>query len=153
MYLVGGKPVKMRALVVLTLGAALVSGVLPARARRMPQQAASPYDMSKKITLTGTVEEFDWGAPKDLLHIHLAVKGKNGQIEHWVVEAEPPELALKDGWTQDMMKPGDQVTYEVSPAIKGGFKARGGTTITINGKRMGTVIHPETITIPAVHVQ
>lgn len=143
---------KMRSLVVWAVAAAMAVWAFPALAGR--QQGPSPYDMSKKITLTGTVEEFDWGNgtdPTTLTHIHLAVKGKNGQVEHWVVEAEPPVLALKDGWTQNMMKPGDEVKYEVSPAIKGGFKARGGTRIIINGKEMGNLIHPETVTIPAVH--
>lgn len=145
---------KTRSLIAPALAVLLTVFVAPAFAQ---QRGPSPYDPNKKITLNGTVEEFDFGNskgdPNSLIHIHLAVKGKDGQIQHWVVEAEPPVLALQDGWTKDMLKPGDQVTYEVSPAVKGGFRARGGTTITVNGKKMGDAIRPETVTIPAVHVQ
>jgi hypothetical protein len=49
---------------------------------------SAEFDMSKKITLTGTLKQVDWINP----HIKVAmdVKGEDGKIEAWGFESNPP---------------------------------------------------------------
>ena len=113
-----------------------------------PQQKppALTFD-TKTMMLEGTVEKFEFIRPKIL--VHLAVPDKKGGVEHWLVETEPPALALRDGWTSDMMKPGDHVVWEVAPAKGVPLHARGGVVVTVNGVKKGQEIQPETVTVPA----
>src|SRR5579864_2559359 len=42
------------------------------------------YDLSKHITLKGTVTAFNWSNPH--LQVYFDVKDNTGKVEHWVAE-------------------------------------------------------------------
>ena len=44
----------------------------------------SVFDVSKKVTLTGTLTKVDWRNPH--IEISLDAKGDRGQMEAWVIE-------------------------------------------------------------------
>lgn len=90
------------------------------------------YEMDKTITLTGTVEEFDFGYPHPALFVD--VKDAKGQVVKWGVEFLPTPAALRDlGWTKASIKAGDTVVMGCSPS-RSGKPVCALRTLTVNGK-------------------
>ena len=75
------------------------------------------YDMTKPITVKGTITQFEWGNPHN--QIYFDAKDDKGNVVHWVVATEPPAVMSEKGWTRKTLKPGDQVTTFVFPAKNG----------------------------------
>lgn len=93
------------------------------------------FDLSKNVTVTGVVKEFQWTNPH--VWIDIAVKGpgeKQGAI--FSVEAGSVSILQKDGWTRNSIKPGDEVTVVVHPLRT---DSPGGSLVsaTVNGKPVG----------------
>ena len=90
------------------------------------------YEMDKTITVTGTVDEFDFGYPHPSLFVD--VKDDKGQVVKWGVEFLPTPAALRDlGWTKTSIKRGDTVVMGCSPS-RSGKPVCALRTLTINGK-------------------
>jgi hypothetical protein len=68
---------------------------------------AADYDVSKPITLRGTVTQFEWMNPH--AHLYLDVKGDSGKITNWEFELGSPNTLLRAGWTKHSLKIGDEV--------------------------------------------
>jgi hypothetical protein len=83
------------------------------------------YDMTKLITLKGTVTDFQFINPHTL--IMFDIKNDKGQVEHWQAEATSPNHLVRAGWTKDILKPGDQITIS-------GYRAKNGSPIMRFGK-------------------
>lgn len=78
------------------------------------------YDMTKVVTLKGTVTDFQFINPHTL--ILFDVKNDKGVVEHWQAEATSPNHLVRTGWTKDIIKAGDQITIS-------GFRAKNGSTV------------------------
>ena len=92
------------------------------------------FDMSKQMTVTGTVKEFQWQNPH--IWIYLVVKDKE-QMDVWEVEGGSLVGLKREGWTKDAFKPGDKVTITIHPKRDG---THGGSFIqgtTADGKTLG----------------
>jgi hypothetical protein len=90
------------------------------------------YEMDKTITVTGTVDEFDFGYPHPSLFVD--VKDAKGQVVKWGVEFLPTPAALKRlGWSKASIKAGDTVVMGCHPS-KSGKPVCALQTLTINGK-------------------
>lgn len=70
---------------------------------------ASEFDAQAPVTLTGTVMQVDWNDPHVV--IHVAVKD-GGQTRDWSMQAASPDTMKNKGWTQAMLKQGEQITVE-----------------------------------------
>ena len=68
----------------------------------------SIYDMGTLVTVTGTVEQFEFLNPHEI--INLDVAGANGAIEKWIVFGSAPAVLAKVGWTKNTIKPGERIT-------------------------------------------
>jgi Family of unknown function (DUF6152) len=79
--------------------------------------AANLYDMSKPVTLKGTITRFEWTNPHN--QISFDVTDDKGNVAHWIVATEPPQVMLERGWTRKSLKAGDQVTVYVFVAKNG----------------------------------
>ena len=75
------------------------------------------YDENNPVTLKGTVTEFVWANPHCL--IKFSVQDGKGNSVNWVSEALSPGKLARDGWTRNILKPGDKITITVSPAKDG----------------------------------
>ena len=75
------------------------------------------YDLSKTVTVTGTVTEMMMANP----HSSLAfdVKDDKGNVDHWAIEFGTLRGLVAEGWTKDTLKTGDQVTVSLHPAKNG----------------------------------
>ncbi len=75
------------------------------------------YDMTKTITVHGTVSKFDWSNP----HVVVYVDAKNddGEMQHWTIEFAAPVLLVRAGWSKNAMKAGDDIVIDTHPSRNG----------------------------------
>jgi len=75
------------------------------------------FDMSKMITLSGTVREWAWGNP----HAQLAVEvvKADGKTEQWALVGSSPNMMVRWGWNASDISSGDKVQVDVFPARDG----------------------------------
>ena len=123
-----------RILLVFSLATTLIAAV-PAFAHH----GTAGYDMSKVVTLTGTVSKVQWSNP----HIYYTIdaKDESGNLQHWSLEMSAPLLLERFGWTKDSIKEGDQVVAEAHPAKNGAPVGISGTAtfllkFVVNGKAL-----------------
>lgn len=90
------------------------------------------YEMDKTITVTGTVDEFDFSYPHPSLFVD--VTDDKGQVVKWGVEFLPTPAALRAlGWNKTSIKHGDKVVMGCHPS-KSNKPVCALQTLTINGK-------------------
>ncbi len=116
--------------IAVTLGLASAAGVASAH------HSGAMFDHEKKITLKGTVKEFQYTNPHSWLQI--MVLGPDGKSTEWGFEAEGPSTLLRAGIKAKSFMPGDKVTVVCNP-MKDGRPAGGMVSVT---KADGTVFTP-----------
>jgi len=94
------------------LGAAVLFVTGSAWAHHSP---SSIFDMSKKITLTGTLTQVEWVNPH--IAVYIDAKKADGGVENWKFESAPPSWLRRVGVTS------------------GQFKNAVGQTVTVEGNR------------------
>jgi hypothetical protein len=101
-------------LVATVLGFGLTASLTPLRAHH---SVAAMYDISKTITIQGTVTKTEWLNP----HARVWVDAKNddGTISNWEIELGAPNGLVREGVTKDFVKQGDPVTASVWRAKDG----------------------------------
>ncbi len=95
------------------------------------------YDMSKELTLKGTVTEFEWINPHAV--IDFAVKDEKGAVTKWTAETDSPNILHRGGWVKTTLKPGDGVTISGNRAKDGSNDLRLKKIV----KDDGTVLNPQ----------
>jgi len=78
---------------------------------------AAEFDADKPITLKGTFTKLEWANPH--IWVYLDVKDVQGGVHSWQCEGGAPNTLTRNGWTKDVLKPGDQITIEGSLAKDG----------------------------------
>lgn len=119
---------------VLTVAGAIVVGVLTA----MPLQAhhtGSTLLSEKTVTLKAVVKSWLWSNPHCLLT--LDVKGDDGQVVQWIVEAQAPNSIYPAGYRTNTFKPGDEVTVTVNPVTNGRPYGRIERVVLADGRTLG----------------
>jgi hypothetical protein len=83
----------------------------------MAHHGVAGYDMTKTITLHGTVSKFDWSNP----HVVVYVDAKNdsGEMQHWTIEFAAPVHMVRAGWSKNAMKTGDDIVIDTHPSRNG----------------------------------
>ena len=72
------------------------------------------YDMSKSITLTGTVTEFVWSNPH--CQVFFDVKDAKGNVVNWGGELGSPTVLRNAGYDRNVFKAGDKITVTGRPS-------------------------------------
>lgn len=75
------------------------------------------YDLSKEVTMTGTVTEFRMGNPH--ARIYFDVVNADGTKTQWMAEGGSRTVMLRRGWTGDEVKVGDTITLHGHPSRSG----------------------------------
>jgi hypothetical protein len=83
----------------------------------LPHHSNVAYEVTKVVTISGVVKNFDWVNPHTWLHV-VVDDGKGGKGE-WACEGRAPGVLLRAGWTRTILKPGETVTVDMSPAKDG----------------------------------
>jgi len=83
----------------------------------MAHHGVAGYDMTKTITVHGTVTKFDWSNP----HVVVYVDAKNdaGEMQHWTIEFASPVHMVRAGWSKNSMKTGDEIVIDTHPSRNG----------------------------------
>jgi hypothetical protein len=82
---------------------------------------AGVFEPEKKVTLEGTVTDFQFVNPHVL--VYMTVKGDGGKEVQWGGELTSPNRLARDAravkWHKDIIKPGDTITMTGHPARNG----------------------------------
>jgi hypothetical protein len=90
----------------------LMIGLVPLAHVAAHHSPAMLYDMTKELSVTGIVTEYQLGNPH--MRIYLDVNN-NGTIEKWLAEGGSKTQLIRAGWTGEEVKPGDKVTIRGQP--------------------------------------
>jgi len=118
----------------LALAGALMLGAMAPGAVQAHHSMAM-FDQQKKVTLTGTVREFQWTNPH--CYIQLMVTDAAGKTTEWSMEMGAPMYLYAHGWRPSTLKAGQTITISIYPLRNGG---PGGVVIdatTPDGKPLG----------------
>jgi hypothetical protein len=76
--------------------------------------SSAMYDDKQTITVEGTVSKFEWSNP----HVYIYVKQMTtgGDALEWEIEASPPSILGRLGWSRDTLHVGDALTVIGRPA-------------------------------------
>ena len=119
----------VRIAVITGLGALCVS--LPLLAHH---STATVYDVSRDVSMTGTVTEVVWRNPH--IHIYIDVTDDAGNVVNYAVEGGTPNSLYRRGWRRDDLKPGDEVTIEgAAPSRNGSARVHLGSITTADGRQ------------------
>jgi hypothetical protein len=108
----------------------------------LAHHGASEYDMTKIVSLNGTVKELQFVNPHTLLT--FTVKDESGKANEWEGELPSPNLLSRRGWSRSTLKAGDQVTIIGAPAKNGERGMQVKKLVFPDGHELpGTVLPPD----------
>jgi hypothetical protein len=93
---------------------------------------SAQYDSSKPTQMRGTVTKVEWTNPH--ARVYIDVRDGSGQIANWNFEMASPNILVRNGWKQNTVKVGDQITVSGYLARRGDHMAIAGTVADANGK-------------------
>lgn len=109
--------------------------VLAATVRLLAHHSfAAEFDASKRVTLKGTVTRVDWRNPH--IYVYLNVKDANGGVTEWACEGGPPNVLLREGWTRNSVKEGDEVTIDGAVAKDGSKRCNSRSVNLADGRKV-----------------
>ncbi len=116
-------------------------GLFVVSAPALAHHGVAGYDLTKTVTVRGTVTKFDWSNPHCV--IHMDAKNASGEVQNWTIELAAPSLLNRMGWSKNAMKAGDDITADLHPAQNGAPVGISGTItfqlkILINGQPFPT---------------
>ena len=94
-------------------GIAFTLSAIPALAHH----SFAMFDAEKKMTLDGTVKEFQWTNPHSW--ILLTVSNAQGRPEQWAIEMGGPSGLARQGWVPKTLTPGMKVQAVIHPLRDG----------------------------------
>ena len=96
---------------------AVAGAVLLTAGSAFAHHSFAMFDYNKDVTITGEVKELQWINP----HIHLFVNVPNGRggVAEWDIEGGTPGNLRRQGWSRDVVKPGDKVSVVIHPMKNG----------------------------------
>lgn len=76
--------------------------------------SSAMYDDKQTLTIEGAVTKFEWSNPH--VYVYLKQLTAAGQTVEWELEASPPSILRRLGWSQDTLHAGDTITVTGHPA-------------------------------------
>jgi hypothetical protein len=95
---------------------------------------SAEYDANKPGTFKGVVTKIEWMNPH--ARFYVDVKDASGKVTNWEFELGAPALLMRNGWTRNSMKVGDEVIVDGSLAKDGSSLANARKVTTSDGKRL-----------------
>ena len=86
------------------------------------------------MTLKGTVTKVDWRDPR--IYVYLNVKDDTGRVTEWACEVGPPNVLLREGWTRNSVKEGDEVTIDGAVAKDGSKRCNSRSVNLTDGRKV-----------------
>ena len=120
-----------KTLAVLITAAGLLLAAVPVWAHHA---FAAEFDATKPIKFRGTVTKMEWINPH--AWIHIDVKGDDGKVTAWMIEAAAPNALLRRGWNKTSLLPGTVILVEGFQAKDGAYRANGSIITFTDGKKL-----------------
>lgn len=95
---------------------------------------AAEFDGTKPIKFKGTVTKMEWINPH--AWIHIDVKGEDGQVTPWMIEAAAPNALLRRGWNKNSLPAGTEILVEGFQAKDGTNRGNGSVITFTDGKKL-----------------
>jgi Family of unknown function (DUF6152) len=95
---------------------------------------AAEFDANKPVKFRGTVTKMEWINPH--AWIHIDVKGDDGKVTPWMIEAAAPNALLRRGWTKQSLLAGTEILVEGFQAKDGANRANGSIITFADGKKL-----------------
>jgi hypothetical protein len=95
---------------------------------------AAEFDADKPIKFKGTVTKMEWINPH--AWIHIDVKGDDGTVTSWMIEAAAPNALLRRGWTKNSLLAGTEIVVEGYQAKDGANRGNGSVITFTDGKKL-----------------
>ena len=95
---------------------------------------SAEFDENRPVTLKGVVTEMEWVNPHSWIHID--VKGPDGKVENWMLEAGPPGALVRRGWSKASVPVGLEILVEGYQAKNGSLKANAKDVTLPDGRRL-----------------
>ena len=87
----------------------------------MAHHSSAMYDEKQTVTIEGAVMKFEWSNPH--VYVYLKQLTAQGDAIDWELEASPPSILRRLGWSQDTLHAGDTITVTGHPARDPGRKS------------------------------
>ncbi len=130
---------RIRVCIVRTVaGVGLLSVGLPASAHH---SVALQYNMTREITVVGTVVDLEWRNPHAWLH--LEVRNDAGELELWKIEFGSANSLYRRGWRPANLPVGSIVTVHGLPARDGSRSVDGEEVTLADGTTLFSGNNPE----------
>ena len=120
-----------RLLKVVSIAGMLMAAELPVAAHH---SFSAEFDSSKKVTLEGVVEKFEWVNPHSWLDI--AVTKPDGTVEHWKIEGGSPSVLLRMGWNKNSLPAGTKIKVTALQAKDASFRGSSRDIEFPDGRKM-----------------
>jgi hypothetical protein len=95
---------------------------------------AAEFDADKPIKYKGTVTKMEWINPH--AWIHIDVKGEDGKVTSWMIEAAAPNSLLRRGFTKESLLAGTEIVVEGFQAKDGSNRANGSVITFTDGRKL-----------------
>jgi hypothetical protein len=116
---------------------ALVAGLLSVCSPLFAHHGNVAYDNTKLVELkNATVTKVNWGNPHTL--VLFDVKDDQGNVKHWILEADAASAINAQGWTKTAVNPGDVITVYLYQARNGNPVGRAGKLVLADGRSFGS---------------
>jgi hypothetical protein len=93
------------------------------------------FDMTKQVTVNGTVKQFQWTNPH--AYIQLVARNDAGQDVEWSLEMGAPMYLYARGWRPSSLKAGMRVSVILNPLRNGKPGGVVREVSTADGKQIG----------------
>ena len=97
--------------------ALIIAGIFAGSGPALAHHSFTMFDMTKRVTLVGTVTSFEWTNPHS--YIEIDVPDEKGAAKHYSIEMGSPSILMQSGWKFSSLHAGDKVTLIINPMKSG----------------------------------
>lgn len=108
---------------------------LSAAPAALAHHSTSMFEPEKRVTLTGSVKEFQWTNPH--AWIQMTVTAPDGTTTDWSFECGSPNTLSRQGWKPSTLQPGDEITVVANPMKDGTSAGLMYTVALADGRTLG----------------